>query len=467
MTRPLWLLLALWALSSSGAMARPDEPGAGELFTFDAGDTVEIFDSARFRLHFTREGDHRVPAADGDASGVPDHVETLGQVYEDVLDRYLGLGFKAPMPDGGDDATNNDERFDVYLVDFGLSADGAFTVEGCSGGTCFGYMVQENDFAGYGYPSVGYANRLLASHELFHAVQSAYDHDQGAVMGEGTAVWASEMFDEGFDDYEGYSGYFLDETNLPLDAEGGTAVSGRTYGSVIFWQYLMERFGEDTVRRMWEASEDGAGGVADPYWLDVVDTVTGVGFAELLAEFATWTVYTSERADPSLSFAAGARLDDVNTLELELPFQDDSTLVFDAGFQTFRADPGERARVEVALTGDDAAELRLTLFAVGSGEVLEAVAVSGARGGVDVNGAGEVWLQLINTSRAGGAARPGLCVGDPSEVDECLAELAGEEPPPDDVDPPPPSCGDCTSALGAWPAFLALAGLLARRRRGR
>ena len=36
--------------------------------------------------------------------------------------------------------------------------------------------------------------------------------------------------------------------------------------------------------------------------------------------------------------------------------------------------------------------------------------------------------------------------------------------PPDDVDPPP-SCGDCSSALGAWPAFLVLAGLLARRRR--
>lgn len=459
-------LLLFGAFAAPAAGARPDNPGSGELFTFDAGDTVEIFDTARFRLHFARAGDHRVPSADNDTSGVPDHVETLGAVYEDVLDRYLELGFKAPLPDGGDDVDNNDARFDVYLVDFGLSADGAFTVEGCTGETCWGYMVQENDFSGYGYPSVSYANRLLASHELFHAVQAAYDDGQGAVMGEGTAVWASEQFDEGFDDYEGYAGYFLDETNLPLDGEGGSAVSGRTYGSVIFWQFLMERFGADAVLRMWQASENGAGGVADPYWLDVVDTVTGVAFADLLVEFAAWTVYTGDRADPSVSFAAGANLDDVNTLAVELPLTDESYLVFDAGFQTLRADAGERARLEVAVTGPDAAELRLALFAVGADGVLDAVTADGARGGIDVGTASEIWLQIIDTSRAGGAARPGLCIGDAAEVDACLLELeGGEPPPPDGINPPAPSCLGCASVGGTWPAALSVALLALRRRR--
>lgn len=455
------LAALLFTLAAGAAAARPDDPGPGELFTFDAGDTVEIFDTARFRVHFTRAGEHAVPAADSDTSGVPDHVEALGDVYESVLDRYLGLGFLAPVPDNGTDPANDDARFDVYLVDFGLSADGAFTTEGCSGGTCFGYMVQENDFAGYGYPSASYANRLLASHELFHAVQSAYDDGQGQVIGEGTAVWASEQFDEGLDDYEGYSGYYLEETNLPLDATGGAVVSGRTYGSVIFWQYLTERFGEDTVLRVWQACVDGAGGIDDPYWFDVIDGVTGVSFAELLTEFAGWTVYTSERADPSVSFAAGSQLDDVITTAIELPLTEDSLLVFDAGFLTLRADADGRARIEAAVT-DEAEDVRLALFAVGSGDVLDALTVGGARGGIDVGQADDVWLQVINTSRAGGAARPGLCVGDADEVDACLAELAGP-PPPDGIDPPAPSCLGCASAGPSAPALLALCLLLRRR----
>lgn len=460
-------LFLVAALAAPAALARPDNPASGELFTFDAGDTVEIFDTARFRLHYTLDGDHRVPAADSDGGGVPDHVEALGVVYEEVLDRYLELGFRPPLPDGGDDPANNDERFDVYLVDFGLSADGAYVAEGCTGATCWGFMVQENDFAGYGYPSVTYANRLLASHEFFHAVQAAYDNGQGAVMGEGTAVWATEQFDEGFDDYEGFAGYFLDETNLPLDGEGGSAVSGRTYGSVLFWQFLTERFGEDSVRRMWEACEDGAAGVADPYWLDVVETVVGVSFAELLTEFARWTVYTGDRADPSVSFAAGALLDDVNTLALDLPFADDSVLVFDAGFQTHRVDPGPRTEIDVAAVGDDAADVRLALFGVGPDGVTEVVTVQGSRGTIPVGSATEIWMQLINVSRAGGAARPGLCLGDSAEVDACVAELSGEEPPPDGINPPAPSCLGCASATDAWPLGLALVGLLLRSRRRR
>ncbi|MCC7075056.1 MAG: hypothetical protein IT383_27335 [Deltaproteobacteria bacterium] len=458
--RALSLLLLL---AAGAAGARPDDPGPGELFTFDSGDDVEVYDTVRFRLHFARAGAHRVPAADTDTSGVPDHVEALGAIYESVLDRYLELGFLAPLGDNGTDADNDDARFDVYLVDFGLSADGAFTVEGCSGSTCFGYMVQENDFSGYGYPSASYGNRLLASHELFHAVQAAYDHEQGQVIGEGTAVWASEQFDEGLDDYEGYAGYYLDETNLPLDATGGAVVSGRTYGSVIFWQFLTERYGDDAVQRLWAATVDGAGGIADPYWLDVIEGVVGVSFAELFTEFARWTVYTGDRADPSMSFAAGSQLDDVVTTTIELPYTEDSFLVFDAGFQALRADVGGRAQMEAAATGE-VDDVRLQLFAVTDDGVLDAVTVEGARGSIDTGTADEVWVQVINTSRAGGAARPGLCIGDAAEVDACLAELS-DEPPPDDDPPPAPSCLGCASAGSSAPMMLAL--VVLRRRRSR
>src|SRR5690606_35560108 len=98
-------------------------------------------------------------------------------IYDEVLAAYVGrLGFRAPLADGSLLDNGGDARFDVYLLDFGGSADGSFRVDACGQDgalptQCAGFMVQENDFAGYAYPSVRYANRLLAAHELFHAVQ--------------------------------------------------------------------------------------------------------------------------------------------------------------------------------------------------------------------------------------------------------------------------------------------------------
>src|SRR4051812_45921974 len=106
---------------STPAAARPDNPNGGDLFTFDNGDVVETFDSdgGRFRVHYTRAGTHAVPAADADGDGVPDHVALVAATYEDVLDVYTSMGFRAPLDDG-------DGIFDVYLVDTGFSADGSF-----------------------------------------------------------------------------------------------------------------------------------------------------------------------------------------------------------------------------------------------------------------------------------------------------------------------------------------------------
>src|SRR5262245_11185032 len=171
-------------------------------------------------------------------------------------------------------------------------------------------MVQENDYKGYGYPSTLIANRILASHEFFHAVQSAYDNGQGSVMAEGSAVWATETFDPSLKDFEGFlPGYFA-SPDRPLDKPLPGAVDPFSYGTGIFFEFLAERYGPDTVRSLWETCENGANGEADPYWFERLDPflaeTAGSSFAEAMTDFATWNLFTGKYADPTRGYDSGA-----------------------------------------------------------------------------------------------------------------------------------------------------------------
>src|SRR5262249_37741082 len=145
-------------------------------------------------------------------------------------------------------------------------ADGTFVREGCDGdNVCTGYMVQENDFSGYNYPSLSYANRVLSSHEFFHAVQAAYDNSESSILGEGSAVWATERFDNTLDDFEGFVPGYLDRPDHPLNLPLGSGFDVFSYGAAIFWEFLAEKFGDAILRELWEACA-GA-----PTWWDALD----------------------------------------------------------------------------------------------------------------------------------------------------------------------------------------------------
>lgn len=458
---------------AAGAQARPDDVSdTSELFRFDAGDEILTFDTEHFRLHYTVAGVHAVPVAD-EGDGVPDHVADLGREYEDVLTFYTTeLGFRPPLSDA-DTALNNggDDRFDVYLVDFNFNADGTFRAERCSAARCSGYMVQENDFDGYGYPSVAYANRVLASHEFFHAVQSAYDREQSGVFSEGTAVWATERFDGALRDLEGFAGGYLDEASSSLDRTAGGAVDPFSYGAGIFFLSLSDRFGDGIIRRLWEAVEDGAGGVEDPEWANIIDDLlqaeAGVSFADAFAEFAVWTLFTGERADPERSFANGAQMAERPLEPIGTPADESTFTVFRASSRAVSALANGRSEMAAALVGDasDLDGLRMYLLPIAPGrtaEVIEAQdpthVTTTAMGSYD-----ELVVLVVNTRLQGQGARPRLCVGSPSEVEACV--VAEEAPPP--TPPGEPPVGWCASLgdSGHGLFSLLLLGLAQRRRR--
>ena len=465
--------LVVASLAVSTAQARPDRPGS-DLFTFDVGDEIFTQDSEHFRVHYSVAGTHAVPVADVDTDGVPDHVEAVIALYEDVLATTVGMGFRAPVSDAGLPDNGGDARFDVYLVDFGRNADGAYRAEVCRGAICSGYMVHENDFVGYNYPSVVIANRTVASHEFFHAVQAAYDNDQGPVIGEGTAVWASERFDASLRDLEGFAYGYLDNAATPLDAGRGGPVDRFTYGAGIFFQYLTERFDNDVVRDLWESVADDV--AADADWFVTIDSVLRArasSFAEAFVEFSTWTLFTGERADAAQSFENGAQMVERDSFEVALPYVQERFTVFTASSRLLSVPVLDSDSVFFSVGAATANDV-VTVFALplrADGTPLDLTAIVDANDSVDVEDATDLLVLVINARQQDGAARPHLCIGDRAEVDACIGsegegegEGEGEPDGPDDVEQDGGGCGATSSS--PWGAAITLLLLTLGRRRG-
>ncbi|RMG12831.1 MAG: hypothetical protein D6729_16040 [Deltaproteobacteria bacterium] len=446
-------------LGTTTQAVRPDTPGGDALWRYDPSDTVESYDSpeGHFRIHYTTEGRHRVSPIDQDGNGVPDRVEFVAATYEAVLATYVGDGFRPPLSDADLSLPNGgDGRFDVYLVDFGGAADGAFQVDAClDDGTdrCIGYMVQENDFAGYRYPSFEVATRILASHEFFHAVQAAYDADQGPVFGEGTAVWATEFFDPSLDDFEGFISGYLDHIDRSLDVPPPGPVQPFTYGASIFFWYLHERYGPTAVRELWEAVENGHGrpggddDPADPDWYSQLDLwladVHGSSFAEAWSEFTEWLLLTGPADDPSRAWADARAYPRPPFESPELPYEGTGLRIFHASAHYYAFTPGAPETLRVVLVDptddgdDDLAGLVLHTAVERDGAVGPISTRAAADGPVDVEvGSGETFLLVVaNTQRTGQSRKPVLCVGAPDAADACAtahaAGSAGDAGTPD------------------------------------
>jgi hypothetical protein len=455
------LLLGLCGIAHA---ARPDTSQA-ELFHYSPGDVVEAFASAggNFSIHFTRAGKHAVPLDDTNTNGTPDFVESAAAVYESSLTFYKGLGFRAPLPDGASTPNGGDAKTDVYLLDFGGSSDGSFRREGCDmSDACTGYLVHENDFAGYGYPTLDIGNKILASHELFHAVQAAYKSGQGSIVDEGTAVWATEKFDPSLTDFEQFIKGYLSRPDRSLDKPLPDPVDPFSYGSAIFFQFLDERFGDQAIKNLWdETARTGA-------WFTSIDSMLASkyqsSFAEAYAEFARWNLYTGPRANPAVSYDRGSGYPLVRIDASTLPLTQAELRIFPAASLYLGMAPGGRAQVSARIFPPEGVTgLRLVLVTRKGNTISPPVLADSDRATIDASGADQVIVLISNTAQSGESTKPGVCVGDADEVATCAAEL-GPPPPP----PPPPS-GCAVSGRPNAPSLLLLA-LLAvplRRRAGR
>ena len=430
-------------VDTTTARLRPTDPVA-TLPRFEPGDVIETHDTDSFRIHFVRTGPNAVPSTDANNSGVPDYVELVGQTYEEVQTFYADeLGFRTPIGDGFvTDGNGGDDRFDVYLVDFGGRGDGQFRRDQCDltqPTLCAGHMLQENDFFGYSYPSLRVASRILGSHEYFHAIQAAYDDDQDIIVGEATAVWATEQFDPSLNDLEGFVGRYLQRPERSMNVATGGLADGFPYAVGLFFQFLTERHDRSIVERLWRRLENGAEGVANPDWFETIDRVLaddfGSSFADAFDEFAIWNLYTFTRSDPSQSYAGGALYPLVTTEPVVMPLRADRIRVFVASTRYYSASLEGRNEVTAALVvppggEDDLRGLRVHIAAISGTNVVDAVLIADAASEspstVSATNADEVIAFVVNTLQEGDSRRPSLCLGTPAEVSACRADILAD-----------------------------------------
>ena len=224
-------------------------PTQGGLFSFSSDDEIHFYDLEFIRVHYSSIGSNSVLADDDDENGIPDYVERVAQTTLEAWQFFEDTGFRSPVREdvlfSQFDNLGGSDSFDVYLVDFGGNSDGHLGIDTCGDGFCSGYLVIENDFSGYGYPSIEIATRVLVSHELFHAVQNAYRVSFSPWMSEGMATWAEHLFDDTLMDYYYLCGAYLEEPTRSINSTPAGAISSFSYGTALFFDFVAIHLGVD------------------------------------------------------------------------------------------------------------------------------------------------------------------------------------------------------------------------------
>lgn len=247
-------------------LENPDRP--------DLSGEVLVFGTEHFLVHYTLSGQDSAPARDGDGSGIPDFVESVGEAMEYSWQvEIVQWGWAIPPSDGG---LGGDARYDVYLEDIYGDGTAGYTDGGYRNTTVgdnpnttavetdasHSYISLDND---YGEESVYTAEEMMqvtAAHEFNHAIQFGLDSDEPAEwFWEATATWMEDVVYDPINDGVYYLDAVFNSPDTCQIAEGKESSDDEYhwYGMWIFLRYISENYGNDVIRVMWEnmVTQDG------------------------------------------------------------------------------------------------------------------------------------------------------------------------------------------------------------------
>jgi hypothetical protein len=464
--------MSLWWLASVALAVRPTEGG---MFSFDATDVVVSYDepTGRVRVHYSIEGPNQTVLDDVDLDGVPDYVADAGRVAADALDLYEQTGFRLPISEAefGLGTLGGSGALDLYLVDFALSSDGKFDVDTCLGNPlhCAGFMVVENDFQGYRYPSRLAALSVVVPHELFHGVQAAYNGELEVWASEGTAVWAERLFDPEVEDFVSLADYYLAEPTRSIDEPPVGPVPLWAYGTGLWFDFLTSR--HDTallveILEAWEADTEDLGGAM----LDAL-TARGDVVPDAWISFATYNLATGVRAGGmSEGYPYAAELAEV-PLEVTGGYLEDDTRFYPLA-TTYSRLNHKGGPIWFALE-EAAPALWFSLHPTADGSkdapVLDSVSGfwaedPGPRSLGDFP-EGQYYVWGAQPDEGASSVKVRWCMGTEEDVNACM----GIVPPPDGdavEDPDEKGCGCATGSVSGSSAVLLALIALRRRRAG-
>lgn len=254
-----------------------------------AGEATHGAPGGALLVHYATTGVDAAPPLDTDGSGAPDFVESVAGIAEAALAQLIALGFRMPLPDGG---LGGDARIDIYLRNL-VAADGNAGIDQCTENRCAGYVVAENDYAGFDYPSVTEGIQSVVPHEIFHLVQKAYAAGQPATWEEGTAVWAVEqLYGAANSDFERFLPSFVTRSFRPFERGVAGFGDGYPYGSALWPYFLARLWGVGVIADAWAACETAPFLAAIDRALATRGSSTDAAFVE----FTRWNLFTGARA---------------------------------------------------------------------------------------------------------------------------------------------------------------------------
>ena len=165
-----------------------------------------------FCVHWVDQGLDAPNLEDSNGDGVPDFVERVLKVAENVHRVENGkLGWQEQLSDGT--LGGGHGKTDIYLSEigpqlFGYAAPdrGQVGEDGRTPRHLHGYLVLDNDYEPFEFPhtSPGRDLKVTLAHEYDHILQFGYDAYEDPWFAESTAVWMEDQVYNGIDDYLRY-----------------------------------------------------------------------------------------------------------------------------------------------------------------------------------------------------------------------------------------------------------------------
>ncbi|MFK7931521.1 MAG: MXAN_6640 family putative metalloprotease [Myxococcota bacterium] len=466
----VWLALMV----PSASAVRPTEGG---LFAYDGADVIVFYDDpgGRVRVHYAIEGPSTAVLTDEDGDGVPDFVAGVGRHVDAAWSRFEDVGFRGPVleADLGLGALGGSDAFDVYLLDFGGNADGAFRVDGCSGGVCAGHLTIENDFKGYGYSSLDEATVTLASHELFHGVQAAYTSELDVWISEGSAVWAQRLYDAENRDFLRYAMAYLADTGRSLDKPPAGPVPTFAYATGLWFDFLTLRHDDRLMVELMESLGDDSEAPLDNIGTVLVDR--GDDWAPAFTEFTGWNLATGLKsgglAEGGYPYA-GQLTAGVRPEGFAAVYEDDPRIFPLAAVYVALDHPGGELWAGTGVC-DAERYAQVAVHPEVDGVVGDAIDTIDGVGRVVTGGAvdaGRYYLVISQPEPGGSSIKERICAGPIDALSSaCDLDCAPDTDDSDTDGPMEGGCGGCTnvSQSPAGPVALGIFGLMlwARRRR--
>lgn len=255
--------------------------------------------------HYVTTTDDAPDLTDANVNGVPDYVDSVGAVLENVWTvEITTFGFRAPKSDLTSTNPGPDGKIDLYVTQLGDQAlygycatDDPNAFSGTYPYFDFSaYCVIDDDYSLAEFPPPSASGlaalQVTTAHEFFHASQAAYDFFDDRWFLEGTASW---MEDEVYNDVNDNVQYLADSPltrpQRPLDSNNSQY---GVYGGWIFFRFMSEYFASNgmhdtaVIRRAWELADGSAAG-PDEYSLQAIAHASeeeGLSFRFLVANFA-------------------------------------------------------------------------------------------------------------------------------------------------------------------------------------